>query len=66
MNQQSVLKVMDEFLAGSISRKDFLALYERCTSDYQFLVINNMSVKDNDNLDSIYGVIKTPEKYLKK
>ena len=41
MNQQSVLKVMDEFLAGSISRKDFLALYERCTSDYQFLVINN-------------------------
>ena len=32
-------------------------MYNRCTKDYNFLVINNNSVKDDD-LNSIYGSIK--------
>ena len=34
-------------------------MYNRCTKDYNFLVINNNSVKDDD-LNSIYGIIKAP------
>ena len=32
-------------------------MYNICTKDYNFLVINCTSVKD-DNLNSIYGCIK--------
>ena len=35
-------------------------MYNCSTKDYNFLVINNNSVKDDD-LNSIYGVIKAPE-----
>ena len=36
-------------------------MYNRCTKDYNFLVINNNSVKDDD-LNSIYGCVKAPFK----
>jgi hypothetical protein len=34
-------------------------MFNRCTIDHQFLVINNSSVKSND-LNLIYGCIKAP------
>jgi hypothetical protein len=63
LNKASVDLLCDEFQAGNIERKEFLNMYIRCTKDYNFLVINNNSVKDND-LNSLYGKIKTPIKYL--
>ena len=66
MNTQGVQLLMSEFMMGDISSKDFLDLYHSNTSDYGFLVINNNSSSDNSNIDTLYGSIKTPEKYLKK
>jgi hypothetical protein len=59
MNKQSVDLLMSEFISGDIEKNEFIKMYNRCTRDYNFLVINNNSVKDDD-LNSIYGCIKTP------
>jgi hypothetical protein len=41
-----------------------LKLYNRSTKDYNFLVINNNSIKDSDDLNQIYGIVKTPPNFL--
>jgi hypothetical protein len=61
MNKQSVDLLVSEFISGDISKEDFIKMYNRCTKDYNFLVINNNSVKDDD-LNLIYGCIKAPLK----
>jgi hypothetical protein len=57
MNKQSIDLLVSEFISGEITKEDFIKMYNRCTKDYNFLVINNNSVKDDD-LNSIYGSIK--------
>jgi hypothetical protein len=66
LNKQGVELLCSEYMMGDISKKEFLDLYHSNTSDYGFLVINNNSSSDNTNIDSLYGSIKCPEKYLKK
>jgi hypothetical protein len=61
MNKQSVDLLMSEFISGDISKEEFIKMFNRCTRDYNFLVINNNSVKDDD-LNSIYGCVKAPLK----
>jgi hypothetical protein len=65
MNIQSVQLLADEFLYGSIDRKEFTKIYHDATKDYGFLLINCNSVKDTSNLNSIYGILKTPPEYIK-
>ena len=60
MNNQSQQLLCDEFLAGNVERKEFLDIYRKATKDYGFLIINNNSAKDSDNLDEIYGVLRCP------
>ena len=60
MNKQSIDLLVSEFISGDISKEEFFKMYNRCTKDYNFLVINNNSVKDED-LNSIYGVGKAPD-----
>ena len=60
MNQQSIFLLTNEYLSGNISKEEFVKMYNRCTKDYNFLVINNNSVKDDD-LNSVYGCIKAPD-----
>ena len=57
MNKQSIDLLTNEFLSGDITKEEFIKMYNRCTKDYNFLVINNNSVKDDD-LNSVYGCIK--------
>ena len=59
MNKQSIDLLVSEFISGDIDKNEFIKMYNRCTRDYNFLVINNNSVKDED-LNSIYGVVKAP------
>ena len=59
MNKQSIDLLTNEFLSGDISKDEFIKMFNRCTKDYNFLVINNNSVKDDD-LNSVYGCIKAP------
>lgn len=63
MNLCSIEMLASEY-CSNLQKKEFIALFNRCTKDYGFLVVNNNSVKESDDLNSIYGHIKTPENFL--
>jgi hypothetical protein len=65
MNQQGLKLLTSEFLMGNISPKQFEDLYHSNTNDYNFLVINNNSTTDNNDIKQIYGRIKTPDNFIK-
>jgi hypothetical protein len=65
MNQQGLKLLTDEFLMGNIDKKGFVDLYHNNTNDYNFLVINNNSTTDNNDIKQIYGRIKTPDNFIK-
>ena len=65
MNQQGLKLLTSEFLMGNISPKEFEDLYHSNTNDYNFLVINNNSTTDNNDIKQIYGRIKTPDNFIK-
>ena len=53
-----------EFNFSNLPPRKFIALYNKSTKDYNFLIINCNSVKDIDNLNDLYGTIKCPEEFL--
>ena len=63
MNLCSIEMLANEYCCN-LNKKEFIALFNRSTNDYGFLVVNNNSVKENDDLNVIYGQIKTPYEYL--
>jgi hypothetical protein len=65
MNQQGLKLLTDEFLMGNIDKKEFVDLYHSNTNDYNFLVINNNSTTDNNDISKIYGRIKCPQNHIK-
>ena len=65
INTQGLEILCAEFIAGNITKQDFIKMYYRVTNNYGFLLINNNSTKSNDDLNSIYGVIRTPKEYIK-
>ena len=64
MNKSALDLLCGEFLMGNLSKKATIEMYYDSKSDYGFLIINNNSIKDNGDLDEIYGIIKTPEKFV--
>ena len=64
MNVASREILEKEFNFSNLRPREFIALYNKSTKDYNFLIINCNSVKDIDNLNDLYGKIKTPEDYL--
>lgn len=65
MNAQSIKLLTTEFLMGNIDKKQFVDLYHSNTNDYNFLVINNNSTTDNNDIGNIYGRIKCPSNHIK-
>ena len=64
MNKKSIDLLADEFLLGDIDKNEFIKMYNKSTKDYNFLVINCNSVEDNDNINEIYGTLKTPNEFI--
>jgi hypothetical protein len=64
MGQSSIQILADEFLVGNLSKREFIELYHNNTKDYNFLVINNNSTKNN-SIQELYGQIKTPDHFFK-
>ena len=58
MNKQSTDLLVEEYLMGNVSKQEFLELYHNSSKDYNFFIINCNSVKDNDDIDQIYGKIR--------
>ena len=48
----------------NLSNKEFIELYKKSIINYGFLVINNNSIKDNDDINNIYGRICTQKEFL--
>ena len=61
VNRASVTLAADEYLSGSLDKKGFISLFNKSTTDHQFLVINNNSISKSDDLNLIYGVVKVPD-----
>ena len=66
LNSQGLEILVNEYLSGNMTKQEFIKMYYRCTNNFGFLLINNNSVNNNDDIDSIYGVLKTPEEFIKK
>ena len=66
LNTQGLEILTNEFLSGSLTKQDFIKMYYKSTNDYKFLLINNNSTANNDDMNSYYGVIKVPKEYVKK
>jgi hypothetical protein len=64
LGQSSIEILADEFRTGNLSKRDFIELYHENTKDFNFLVINNNSTKNN-SLDELYSVIRCPENYIR-
>ena len=58
MNRISIDLLCDEFLSGKVTKQEFLDMYHESSKDYNFFIINNNSVKDNNDINSLYGTIK--------
>ena len=56
-NSQSVDIIVDEF-NNTMKNEDFRKLYQKAIQDYGFFVINNTTVKDTNDINSMYGVIR--------
>ena len=65
LNNNNVQILCDEYTLGSIDKKEFIEMYRRLSKDYGFLLINNSSVKDNNDYNSIYGSIRVPNNFIK-
>ena len=64
-NRKSIDIICDEYISGNIERPEFIKIFSQSTKDYSFLVVNNNSIKDTDDLNLIYGSIKTPNNFIK-
>ena len=64
INRASMILAADEFLSGDLGKDEFIKLYNRSTTDHQFLVINNNSISNSTDLNQIYGIIKVPADYV--
>jgi hypothetical protein len=65
MNKMGSEILADEFLYGSIDKREFLKMYHDASADYGFLLINCNSVKHSDDLNLMYGILRCPEEYIK-
>ena len=65
MNSQSLDLLTSEFQFGNITKKDFKAMYMKSTSNFNFLLINCNTAKENDNLELIYGKISVDANSLR-
>ena len=60
LNRRS-LDLLEQEYNTTLEKKRFHELYVNSTKDYNFLCINNNSVKNNTQLNTIYGILKTPK-----
>ena len=55
----------DEFLSPNMEKEDFVKMYANATKNYGFLVINQNSISDLDNVNEMYGIVQVPKETLK-
>ena len=56
LNSMNVDLLNVEFRAPIINKKDFIELYKQCTQNCSFMIINNNSVNDVNDINSYHGL----------
>ena len=64
-NKRSVEIMTDEFLSPNMEKEEFVKMYANATKNYGFLVINQNSISDLDNVNEMYGIVQVPKETLK-
>jgi hypothetical protein len=64
-NKRSVEILTDEFLSPNMEKEEFVKMYANATKNYGFLVINQNSISDLDNVNEMYGIVQVPKETLK-
>ena len=62
--QKSIEILAEEFLVGNLTKREFIKMYHKSSSDHYFLLINNNSVKDANDISQLYSKIRVPKEYL--
>ena len=63
LNAANINSLCDEYRCPLLTKREFVQLYKKCTSNYNFFLINNNSVSENvDDINSYYGIIRAENK----
>jgi nicotinamide riboside kinase len=60
LNRASLGLLNEEFCSADIDKTQFIQMYSKATKNYGFFVINTSSVTDGADLNSVYGIARTP------
>ena len=58
LNASNIEQLCDSYRVPLIDKHEFIQLYKKLTNNYKFMVINNNTVQDSENINSFYGWIK--------
>ena len=58
LNASNIEQLCDCYRIPLIDKHEFIQLYKKLTNNYKFMVINNNTVQDSENINSFYGWIK--------
>ena len=58
LNASNIEQLCDSYRVPLINKQEFIQLYKNLTNNYKFMVINNNTVEDSENINSFYGWIK--------
>ena len=58
LNASNIEQLCDSYRVPLIDKQEFIQLYKKLTNNYKFMVINNNTVEDSENINSFYGWIK--------
>jgi hypothetical protein len=61
MQNENSIQILEEEFNTLLEPKQFREIYKKATNNYHFLVINCTSVKDNADVNQIYGSISADD-----
>ncbi len=64
LNSAALEIVCNDCRFGRITKREWMDLYDRCTSRYGFLLTKGKNVDDNRDLGSIYGCVRCPPEWV--
>ena len=58
LNASNIEQLCDSYRVPLIDKHEFINLYKTLTNNYKFMVINNNTVENSNDINSFYGWIK--------
>ena len=58
LNASNIEQLCDSYRIPLINKQEFIQLYKNLTNNYKFMIINNNTVENSDNINLFYGWLK--------